>query len=97
MRGIQTTVNQHSGVNAKASIPQVEEASVVKVEEEVVATPKPVKVGSEFVTLIASDPRMKLEASVNGEIWVGNSITFPKVYEEDVRRMLEVAGMYVKN
>lgn len=97
MRGVQKTVNQHSGVQAKAAIPQVEEAPVVKVEEAVVAAPKPVKVESEFVTLTASDPRMKLEASVNGNIWVGNSITFPRVYEEDIRRMLSAAGMYVKN
>lgn len=51
----------------------------------------------EFVTLTAADPKVKLEVSINGEIWVGHSITVPKANEADVRRLLEGAGMYVKN
>lgn len=62
------------------------------VEAPVVETP-----AEEFVTLTAADPKVKLEVSINGEIWVGHSITVPKANEADVRRLLEGAGMYVKN
>lgn len=97
MRGTQKTVKQHSGVAGKASVPQVEDAPVVAKVEEVKEVVNKVEAPEEFVTLTASDPRMKLEASVNGEVWSGHSITIPKAAEGDVRRMLETAGMYVKN
>lgn len=67
----------------------------VKAPEVVAPVVEPV--ADEFVTLTAADPKMKLEVSINGEVWVGNSITVPKKYEGDVRRILEGASMYVKN
>lgn len=50
-----------------------------------------------FVTLTAADPKMKLEVSIGDQFWAGHSIQVPKQFEGDVRRLLEGAGMYVKN
>ena len=57
----------------------------------------PVEVVEEFVTLTAANPMQKLEVSVNGLVYSGSSITIPKSQEGDIRRILEGAGMYVRN
>lgn len=97
------------GTQVSPVVPQVEDHPVVSapvvdnnergaVSPEL-AQPAPVveTPSEEFVTLTAADPKVKLEVSINGEIWVGNSITIPKANESDVRRLLNDAGMYVKN
>lgn len=68
------------------------ENPVAPVEPEVVANEE-----EGFVTIVAADPKVTLEASINDMIWKGHSITVPKKFEGTVRSLLETAGMYVKN
>ncbi len=91
------------GVKPEAAKPKVVRRSSrsrsskpVKPVDQSPATPTTPPV-EEMVTLMAADPKTVLEASIGSRTWKGNKISVPKELEGEVRRLLEGAGMYLKN
>lgn len=92
---------RHGGADKK-------EETVIKPEEQPVNPP--VGVDSKFaepvvtvpevepgmVEIISADGRV-LEVSIGGDIWTGKTIFVPKDKAEDVRRILEAGGFFIKN
>ena len=88
-------IKSHGG--AKAEVETIIKPEEVKVEQVEVVTPvEEVKVSvSGMVEIVSADGR-ELEVSVGKETWRGTTITVPADMVEEVRRLLETGGFYLK-
>jgi len=85
--------NKNNKAVVEEVLPVEEPIVVEEVVEEMVVDGETVADGE--VQIVSADNRV-LEASIGERIWKGTTITVPAEQEEDVRRILEDGGFFIK-